>query len=238
MIRTLGNTRVSSRLLLLGLCVSYALAVRLPVTWGWENGPLEIFQTLTLLAGLLVALLAAQAHRPKTASFWWIAALFWLAMLGRELAWGAVFLEPLGMDAERGPRYSSSVLMWKPAVAWMCCAMLLLCVFWVVRYRLFHQVLLRCQRESALPWGGLLVFVLAMVLSAAAEGHVGKMWWSQLQGVRLTMEEVAECWAYLAVWWAQWLLVQHMRQWRSGNYLQTLHFARNSLHERLERRSV
>jgi hypothetical protein len=236
--KTLVNVRSSTWLLLGGLCAFFMLAVGLPASWGWENGPLENFQALTLLAGLLVAVISAWQQRGMAAGkIWWVAAMFWLGLLGRELAWGAVFLPAQGFDAVEGPRYTSSILWWKPAVVWVCLAMLAACAYWVLRYRLIPRVLLRWAREAAMPWGCLLVFVLAMVLSAVAEGHAAVALHLP-EGSLLAMEEMTECWAYLALWWGQWVLVHHMQEWRSSSYLQTLHFSRTTLGESFERRSI
>ena len=237
--KTLNNVRSSSWLLLGGLCACFMLAMGLPASWGWENGPLENVQALTLLVGLVVAVIAAVQQRSMAAGkIWWVAALFWLAMLGRELAWGAVFLPAQGFNPETGPRYSSSVLWWKPAVVWVCSAMLAACAYWVLRYRLVPRVLLRWLRERAMPWGCLGVFVLAMLLSALVEGH-GKLPIPHLpESMLLAMEEMAECWAYLSLWWAQWVLVHHMQEWRTSSYLQTLHFSISAVGESFERRAI
>lgn len=237
--KTLVNTRSSSWLLLGGLCACFMLAVGLPTSWGWENGPLENFQAITLLLGGLVAVMAAWQQRGMDAhKIWCVAAMLWLGMLGRELAWGAVFLPAQGFHPEAGPRYSSSVLWWKPAVVWVCSIMLVACAYWVLRYRLIPRVLLRWLRERAMPWGCLVVFVAAMLLSALAEGH-GSLALSHLpHTTTMVMEEMAECWAYLSLWWGQWVLVHHMQEWRSSSYLQTMHFSLSSLGERFERRSI
>lgn len=237
--KTLVTVRSSSWVLLLGLCVSFVAASGLPMSWGWENGPLENFQAVTLLIGMLVAWMAAYQQRDMGSSkIWLVASMFWLGMFGRELAWGAVFMPPLGVDEHGAPYYTSSVLWWKPAVVWVCVGMLLACVYWVARYRLLTRVVLRWLGERSMPWGCLAVFVLAMVLSAVAEGH-GITWLAKLSAPNLmAMEEMSECWAYLALWWAQWRLVHEMQDWRASNYLQTMHFSFSSLSKRFERRSI
>lgn len=230
MMNILARTQRSSALLLAGLCSSWVLAAGLPVFWGWENGPLESFQILTLLAGLGVAVVVAWLQRDRAeGKVWCIAAFFWLAMLGRELAWGAVFLPPLHVNDASGPRYTSSVLWWKPAVVWVFTAMLLLSLCWVARLRLLQRVALRWLHERALPWGCLAVFVLAMLLSAVAEGHIRVAMVQEAGASLMAMEEMAECWAYLALCWGQWLLVQHMRAWSASSYLQTMHLPLRSL---------
>lgn len=237
--KTLVNARSSTWLMLGGLCACFMLAMGLPVSWGWENGPLENFQAVILLVGMWVAVMAAWQQRGMSAgNIWWVAAMFWLGMLGRELAWGAVFLPAQGFDPESGPRYTSSILWWKPAVMWVCLGMLGACAYWVLRYRLVPRVLMRWLRERAMPWGCLGIFVLAMVLSAMAEGHAKLPIFHLPEMTLMAMEEMAECWAYLALWWGQWVLVHHMQEWRSSSYLQTMHFSLSSLSESFERRSI
>lgn len=237
--KTLLNVRWSSWLLLAGLCAGCRLAARLPAAWGWENGPLENVQAMTLLAGLALACLAAWQQRDMAAGkIWCIAMLFWLDMLGRELAWGAVFLPPLQMHADSGPLYSAHGLWWQPAVAWVCAAMLLLGLYWVARFHLLQAVVLRWLRERAMPWGCLLVFGVAMALAALAANHASGFSVPGEPAALVVLEEMAQCWAYVALWWGQWQLVQHMQAWRASSYLQTLHFSLNSLREGFEHRSI
>ena len=150
------------------------MALWLPTSWGWENGPLEDLQALCLLGGLLVSLWAAyqQRHLPQS-KLWWVIATLWLGMLGRELAWGAAFLPPIEMLADTGPLIRSRVLWWKPVVVWVCAALLVLSAYVVLRYRLLQTVVARWAREHAIPWGCLVLFVAAMLLSAWTETQAG-----------------------------------------------------------------
>lgn len=237
--KTLVNVRASSWLLLTGLCSSYVLALGLPVSWGWENGPLESIQAVILLAGAFLAGIAGYQQRDMAAGkVWCVAALLWLGMLGRELSWGAALSAPSGMDALIGPFYSSSLLWWKPAVVWVCSAMALLAIYWVVRYRLIARVAVRWWHEAAMPWGCLIAFAIAMALSAVTEGHGSTLMAHIAPSARMVMEEMAETWAYVALWWAQWRLVHHMHDWRASSYLQTMHFSMRGLGEGFERRPI
>lgn len=233
------HLRLSSGLLFAGLVIGSVLALKLPATWGWENGLLENFQAVTVLLGLSVACLAAWQQRSIVASkIWCVAAVVWLAMLGHELAWGAVFVPAQSVSDSHGPLYSARALWWQPAVVWVCSALLLLCGAWVVRFQLVQRAVLRWLREAAMPWGCLTVLVLAMLLSATAAGQ--GLWTlpQALDGQRMVLQAMAECWAYLALCWGQWLLVQHMQQWRASRYVQTLHFSISSLDEGFERRPL
>lgn len=235
MMKTLDGMRASSVVLLLSGCVSCAIALSLPVHWGWESGHLENMQAALLLVGAVSAMVAAWQQRSVPGgAIWKVASLFWLVMLGRELAWGATLLAPLSFDPEHGPLYTSSVLWWKPAVKWMCMGLLALCVVWTLRHRLISRVGLRWWRESAMPWGALANFALAMVVGTLAERE-GAQWLPMSAGGLLVLEEMAECWAYLALWWAQWSLQQHMLQWRASAYVTTLQLA---LPKRLQGRAM
>lgn len=215
---TLGIARRASFYLLLCLLLSLPLAHQLPLSWGWENGPFESLQALTLFAGCLTAVWCAWSQRRQSgAAIWRIAALFWLCMLGRELAWGAVFLPPQGMDAQTGPLYSSSVLWFKPAVKWVCIAFLMLSAFWVWRHQLLARVVWPWLQQRLMPWSYLLIFVLAMLLSAHAEGHVMLPVLQSLPITGMVAEEMTECWAYLSLWLAQWQLMSCTNVWWRGS---------------------
>ncbi len=206
----LGNLLLAALLVL-----SLPLAYLLPQSLGWENGLLENVQVVILLAGLLAAVVAAGRQRGTAAApLWWVALAFWLVFMGRELAWGAAFLPAIGHN-QLGPTISSSVLWFRPAVPWVCAALLLLCCHWMLRHRLWGRVLLRLQRERAWPVTSVLLFVLAMVISTNAEGHgfVHLQDWFGTQAV--VLEELAETWGYAALWLAQWALVRHTAAWRT-----------------------
>lgn len=212
--QTLGSARRSALLLLVGMVVTLPLATHLDFHWGWENGPIENLQALILWAGAMAACGAAWQQRSSAVggAIWRVAAIIWLGMLGRELAWGATFLPAIGFDAHSGPVYSSHSVWWRPAVGWVCGALLLLSAYWVVRDRLLSRVVLRWWREGAWPWSCLLVFVLGMVVSAQAEGH-GHIPWLSAHITGLVAEEMAEAWAYAALWCAQWHLIRHTARW-------------------------
>lgn len=207
--------RACNYLLLIAIVVSFPIARLLPVSWGWENGVLENAQAVLLFSGFAYALWSAIKQKASvSAPLWWVASLFWLAMTGRELAWGAAFAPPMGFDAETGPIISSRVLSYRPAVPWICAAMLLLCIYWLWRHQLIQKVFVRLWQEHAYPLASLALFVIAMLISGNAEGHglaVLAQWFSYTQA--LVLEELVEFWAYAALWLAQWFLVQHSFTW-------------------------
>lgn len=200
-------------MLLACLALSFALAWVLPPWVGWENGPVENLQAVVLLLGWLMAALAARRQRGRAAApLWWIAMLFWTGFLGRELAWGAVFLPPLGMD-EWGPTISSSVLWWRPAISWVLGLLLLLGTYWMLRYRILGRVLLRLHRQGALPWASLAVFGLAMALSDHADGSAFLSFEDWYQTRVIVLEELTELFGYLALLLAQYALVRETGRW-------------------------
>ena len=206
--------RVGNTILAALLVLSFPLATVLPPFWGWENGPLEFAQAASLLAGLLTAAVAAYQQRGTTAApLWWVAIPVWLLMLGRELAWGAAFLPAIGHN-EWGPTVSSRVLWFRPAVPWVGVGLLLLCIYWTLRHRLWSRVLARLQRERAWPVVSLALFVVAMVIAALAESSSLPQLRDGLGTRVLVLEELAETWAYAALWLAQWALVRQTATWR------------------------
>ena len=205
--------RGSCALLLILILSSATVSGWLPLSWGWENGFLENAQAVLLMAGFAYACWHALVQTGSVAALWKIASLFWLAMAGRELAWGAAFLKPMGYTSE-GPVISSRVLWYRPTVPWLCAAMLLMCVYWLWRHRVIQTVAMRLWKEHAFPLLSLALFVLAMLVSNMAEGHgfTALARWLEMAQPMVT-EELAEFWAYAALWLSQWLLVQHTAAW-------------------------
>ena len=239
MMRTHVNVRASSWILLLGLCLGYILAAGLPVSWGKHYGVLESVQTALLLSGVLVALLAAYRQRAMAAGkMWWVAVMGWLGVLGHELGWHAGVMLPLA-PTWGGAEPSRAWALWQQqAAVGVYASMALAAVYWVLRYRLLSRVVVRWWHESAMPWGCMLVCALAVLLASVAQGQLGLPMPLLPETTRSVMAEMTECWAYAALWWAQWLLLHHMQDWRLSSYLQTMHFSRSSLGERFERRSI
>lgn len=209
--RSNGQTTTSAKwgniVLLLALLCSMPVSLYLPLEWGWENGPVENAQVLVLLAGLVAALWGTGRHSHPTRMLWWVASLFWLVMAGRELAWGAAFLPEVGFDPLTGPTITSKILWYRPAVPWVIGAMLAWVIYAVVRYRLVTRVVWPWLRDRQVPWASLGLFVLAMLVSAHAEGHALMALPLPPERAAMVMEEVAELWAYAALFWAQWQLV-------------------------------
>lgn len=197
----------SNVLLLVLLVGSIFISPYLPVDWGWENGAVENAQVLVLLLGMATAIWGAQFHGFPVRRLWVVASLFWLAMAGRELAWGAAFWPESGFSPESGPIITSRILWYRPAVPWILALMLAWVVYAVLRYRLISRVVWPWCRQRLVPWTTLALFVLAMLVSAHAEGHALLGLPVPPEQTAMVLEEVAEFWAYVALFWAQWQLV-------------------------------
>lgn len=198
--------------MLLGAFCAFPLMRLMPQWTAWESGPLEGAQNFILLAGGLAAMAAVRELRtPSSKALLAIAALFWIAFLGRELAWGAVFVPP-EMMTEWGPSWSSKHLWYRPAVPYVLAAMGLLAAYWWLHYRVWSEVVLRLARERALPLFALGQFVAYMVLATNAEGH-GFVHLEDWYGTQvMVLEELMETLGYLALLLAQAMVVFHLRQ--------------------------
>ncbi|TQS70021.1 hypothetical protein ERN12_15320 [Rhodobacteraceae bacterium] len=180
------------------LAAGFLGAGALPVWISFENGPVENAQVVVLLAGAVVALWFS-AGNTQLRWFWRATLPFWLAMAARELSWGAVFLEPVSIT-DHGPMFSSSLLWHKPFVAPLMGGLLLLAIVWFVKG---HGVAMfkTLANKRRLPVYDIALFVIAMLVSTAAEGHMG-LGLPDL-GDDQVIEEIAELAAYLFLLSAQ-----------------------------------
>lgn len=204
---TTGNV-----LILLSTCLGLGLAMHLPQWVAWENGPLESAQNFVLFAGCWVAVRAACEFRhPSSKALCMVAMLFWLAFLGREVAWGAVFMPPTE-DSPWGPVWSSRQLVYRPLVPYVIGWMAVCAAYVWVRYQVWSVVVVKLARARALPLFALLQFVGCMVISSGAEGR-GLGWLHDGYGMNaMVLEEWAEVCGYLALLLAQATVFYHLRQ--------------------------
>lgn len=188
-----------------GLIASYLLAPLLPHWTGWENGPVENAQAALLFWGGVSALhCAAQSEAGRPRAFWWMVAPIWFVMVGRELSWGAALLTPLDFSAQTGPTFSSTQqLAYKPAVAPVVGMLAAFSLAVFVRTRQYRTLQSLWQRR-ALPLAEIGLFAAALLLSTAAEGHMGlSIPWTEEWALQ-NLEELAELCAYAALFCAQW----------------------------------
>ena len=91
----------------------FPLGLSLPAWWGWENGPIENTQVVILIAGAVLAWLAARHNRndSQIRKLWLWTIPVWLLMIGRELSWGRVFFDPVTVGPG-GPMFPSIHAIW------------------------------------------------------------------------------------------------------------------------------
>ncbi|QTN99183.1 hypothetical protein J8E27_03325 [Brucella sp. 458] len=121
-------------------------------------------------------------------------------MTARELNWGAVFFDPTSMS-EDGPSFASSKLWFHP---YRTPVVLVLLTIFATGFILSKgpRIIADMLVNLEFPFFDLIGFVLAMLLSTAAEGHVHLSidWWS---GQHQILEETVETAAYIFLFAAQ-----------------------------------
>ncbi len=135
-------------------------------------------------------------------------------LAGRELAWGAAFLPPIGFSEDGGPVVSSRMLWYKPAVPYIVAVLFLVCIYWAFRYKIFSHGILRIYKEKAFPWFDLMVFILAMIVSSDAEGHGFISLHELYRSKAMVLEELAELIGYLALLNVQWRFMRQTGRWQ------------------------
>lgn len=180
------------------LVACYFAAPLLPARLGWENGVIENTQVvLLLLGGLLAARYALRAPVQPQRAFWWVISPLWGVLALRELSWGATLLPPLHLDPLTGPTFSSSQqLFYKPlitpALLVLVAGLVVVLLVWRA-YRLL-PLLWQCR---GVPWSEMALVVACMLVSTAAEGHMGLAIQGLGHGASQLLEEFAELLAYL-----------------------------------------
>jgi hypothetical protein len=181
------------------LALSFASAGILPAWTGFENGPIENAQVLLLLGGGFLAARFAVRNQLATKWFWIAVVPVWIIMALRELSWGAVFLPALSIS-EHGPFFSSTQLWYKPYITPVLAVVFLLIAACAIKAKgLFIVKHLLVTRQF--PFADLALVILAMVISAGAEGHMGLNFgeWGHMQ----VLEEMSELAAFVFLLSAQ-----------------------------------
>lgn len=190
---------------------AFIVSPLLPVEVGWENGPIEIVQTILLFLGALGAIGALwrwhSCNGTRFKALWLTFASVWLVLLVKELGWGVVFMDPLSHSNETGPVFSSSIQLWyKPAVV---ITLGLLALVWVAVFFATRQslIVIELYERKALPVTEIIIVCALMILSSAAEGNLG---WSPglTPGSAQIYEELVELLAYVALLLAQYRVIQ------------------------------
>lgn len=174
------------------IAFSYFADSTLPLTWGWENGPLEWSQVVILATGALLtgrwwqeAISSRRFHHARL--FAWAMPL-WLLMIGRELSWGRVFYQA-GLDPIEGPYFISVAQLPYGKFVYPVLAMIILSwLFAVIKYKLY-AIPYELFRQGRFPTSEFILVVLSFVIAYIAEQHLHKA----------IMEELVECVAYLSL---------------------------------------
>ncbi|MEB2846678.1 hypothetical protein GAO09_11190 [Rhizobiales bacterium RZME27] len=193
---------IASALLIFATLVlisAYPLAISLPTWWGHENQPVENAQVVLLFVGLVTSFWFS--YRSRSAGRWFGLAVapILLIVIGRELSWGAVLLEPTSMG-EHGPLYASQCLWYKPMVAPVVTGLITLCIA-VVSFTPTAKAGIRLLKHRRIPIWSLMITLTAMLVSTAAEGHLPlvPLHYVLEGGVAQLVEEIAELSAYAAM---------------------------------------
>jgi hypothetical protein len=133
----------SSTLLMGGL----PLALLLPANWGYENGPLENAQVAIVALGFAASIFFLRKERDPIRWFGLAAAPVLLVLIGRELSWGAVFLEP-EFTRSGAPVFTSRHLWYKPVVAPTVAALILVSATAIILKRLDKSAIDVCRRKG------------------------------------------------------------------------------------------
>ncbi len=178
--------------LLAVIAFSYYADSYLPLTWGWENGPLEWSQVGILAAGLFLTGCwwqeAVTSRRFHQARFFSWAMPLWLLMIGRELSWGRVFYQA-GLDPIEGPYFISVAQLPYGKFVYPILAIIILSwLFAVIKYKLY-AIPYELFRQGRFPTSEFILVVVSFVTAYVAEQHLHKA----------IMEELVECVAYLSL---------------------------------------
>lgn len=178
--------------LFLFVILSYYIGLQLPLTWGWENGPLEWSQVVILTVGALLTGYwwqeAKSVRRFHHARFFAWAIPLWLLMIGREISWGRVFYQA-GLDPVNGPYFISVAQLPYGKVVYPVLAIIILSwLFSVVKYKLY-AIPYELFRQERFPTGDFILVVSSFIVAYIAEQHLHNA----------IMEELVECAAYLSL---------------------------------------
>jgi hypothetical protein len=181
------------------LAISFASAGILPAWTGFENGPIENAQVLILLGGAVVAMVFAADEQSTLRWFWLAVVPVWITLALRELSWGGVFMPALSVS-EHGPYFSSSQLWYRPYIVPMLVAVSLLVAVFFIKAKGPH-ILKYLFTTRQFPYADIVLVIVAMIVSAGAEGHMGLSFgdWGHMQ----VLEEMSETAAYVFLLSAQ-----------------------------------
>lgn len=167
--------------------ISLVLFFFLSPAAAYENGPLENFQVLELIAGAIFAcLLAVKATNTSEKNIWYCGAVTFLICAGRELNWGRVFYPTAALN-----KFLPLKDLWYGPVVYplvTLAAVAIICLFWRGRFFLFGA-------RRKLPLWNCVLFVSLFLAADYAEHRPLSFFGQSYDGEIL--EELFECICYL-----------------------------------------
>ena len=160
--------------------VSYII----PISWAWENGPIEDAQAVVLFIGFIMSL--KYASHARLSGMWYTAATCFLLMTGRELSWGRVFF-PLPQEPGSGPSFIDMVDV--PHHELIYAAIGLVLIF--ALYGFVRKVQWRMVKKY-MPWPSAVLCIVFIVIQYMAEHHIFFD-----HAISEPLEELGELYAYI-----------------------------------------
>jgi hypothetical protein len=162
-----------SKICLAGLLLlAYPMSRIFPVSFGGENGPIEIAEELIIGIGLLLAVFYSFNSQDRLHSrFWLISSSFWLIMLGQKLSWDDVFYFPLAIQAHGLTFPSHKTLGYGPEIYYILVLILIINLYIFFKYHL-RSLIVRLWRDKEIPLFELVVALIAIIIAYCSERHL------------------------------------------------------------------
>lgn len=179
---------------------SFPFSLFLPLWVSWENQILENAQAAVLILGAIIAFCFGLKAQGRMRVFWFSMVPIWIIMFARELSWGAVFFAPTSVS-EEGPMFASSELWYHPYRTPVVLVIVAGIAIGFARSRA-PRILFDLIAERKFPFFEIAGFVVAMLVSTAAENHL-RLSLDSWPGHHQIVEETMELAAYIFIVAAQ-----------------------------------
>lgn len=194
---SLNSSHISRFLFWAGLClliVSIFPSIYFDLSFGYENGPVELVQDLVFLIGFLCSLAFASRSSRQERGVWIFASTMFFIAFWRELSWGAA-IPPL-FDESIDPNTVTSHTLWYRPVVTPAIVIVALVGIGSFIHSKSWQLARPFIRAKAFPLREISFIVIASLIGAAAEHKMG-LSLSLDHDASRTMEEMAELCAYI-----------------------------------------